>query len=355
MSSNAKPKLKLPSIKANAASVGSDIRHSAGLNSPTAQDTPNTALRNHAAINSPIAADEKSEAEIEKLQNSLLTQVDRPDPSQQPKKEKKAQEPEISRRKESGKKTSSGWCSCFGAAKIEDLDMKPKEIEAVGKAKKQDSRATPEAGNNPNYTDEDLKRESEGLLGPRKPEHRNRKTIVLDLDETLVHSSFKKVPGSDFQVPVEIDNTIHTVYVLKRPYADEFLEMCGRHYEVVLFTASLSKYADPLLDDLDKKRVIDVRLFRQDCVQIGYSYIKDLSQLGRKMSDIMIVDNSPHSYRFQPNNAIPITSWFDDKMDTELKDIIPTLETTLKHIPDVRKILDASRSYQWLCGQAEKE
>jgi len=182
-----------------------------------------------------------------------------------------------------------------------------------------------------------------------------KKCLVIDLDETLVHSSFKAVGQCDFIVPVEIDHVVHNVYVLVRKGAVEFLNECAKHYEIVLFTASLSKYADPLLDLLDETKTIDYRLFRDSCVQIGYSYVKDLTTLGRKMSEVMIIDNSPQSYRFQPRNAIPITSWFDDPHDTELIDLLPVLETTLKDCEDVRDILDAGKSIEWLIAQARRE
>ena len=83
-----------------------------------------------------------------------------------------------------------------------------------------------------------------------------KKTLVLDLDETLVHSSFKPVPDPDHIIPVEIEGRIVDVYVLKRPLMDEFLEAIANRFEIVVFTASLAKYADPLLDLLDPKKVI---------------------------------------------------------------------------------------------------
>jgi len=83
-----------------------------------------------------------------------------------------------------------------------------------------------------------------------------KKTLVLDLDETLVHSSFKPILDPDFIIPVEIEGRIVDVYVLKRPLMDEFLAAVGESFEVVVFTASLSKYADPLLDLLDPYNVI---------------------------------------------------------------------------------------------------
>ena len=88
------------------------------------------------------------------------------------------------------------------------------------------------------------------------PQDKGRKTLVLDLDETLVHSSFKPIMDPDFIIPVEIEGRIVDVYVLKRPLMDEFLAAVGQMYEVVVFTASLSKYADPLLDLLDPQHVI---------------------------------------------------------------------------------------------------
>lgn len=54
-----------------------------------------------------------------------------------------------------------------------------------------------------------------------------------------MHSSFKPVQNADFVIPVEIDNVVHQVHVLKRPYTDEFLQRCGELFECVLFTASL--------------------------------------------------------------------------------------------------------------------
>lgn len=79
------------------------------------------------------------------------------------------------------------------------------------------------------------------LLDEMHPLDQGRKCLVLDLDETLVHSSFKMIPNADFVVPVEIEDVVHNVYVIKRPGVDEFMRRMGELFEIVVFTASLSK------------------------------------------------------------------------------------------------------------------
>lgn len=181
------------------------------------------------------------------------------------------------------------------------------------------------------------------LLPPKKPEFTNKKCLVLDLDETLVHSSFKYLRTANFVIPVEIDDQIHNVYVIKRPKVDEFLKKVGELYEVVVFTASVARYGDPLLDILDKSGSIHHRLFRDSCYNYGGNYIKNLSQLGRPLNDLIILDNSPASYIFHPQHAIPISSWFSDIHDNELLDILPLLEDLSRvDVYDVSKVLDVT-------------
>jgi len=171
-----------------------------------------------------------------------------------------------------------------------------------------------------------------------------RKTLVLDLDETLVHSSFKPIPNPDFIIPVEIEDQIHKVYVVKRPNVDQFLKRMGELYEIVVFTASLSKYADPVLDLLDTYKVVKARLFREACTNYKGNYVKDMSKLGRDIKHSLIIDNSPTSYLFHPENAVPCETWFDDENDVELLDFIPWFEMLLR-VDDVRTaIQDAKRN-----------
>lgn len=179
------------------------------------------------------------------------------------------------------------------------------------------------------------------LLDPRPEQFKGRKCLILDLDETLVHSSFKYMRQADFVIPVEIDNQIHNVYVIKRPGVDEFMKRVGELYEVVVFTASVARYGDPLLDALDIHQAVHHRLFRDSCYNYQGNYIKNLSQIGRPLSDTIILDNSPASYIFHPQHAIPISSWFSDAHDNELLDIVPFLEDLAReNVEDVGLVLD---------------
>ncbi|XP_031618768.1 carboxy-terminal domain RNA polymerase II polypeptide A small phosphatase 1-like [Contarinia nasturtii] len=183
-----------------------------------------------------------------------------------------------------------------------------------------------------------LKRRQKHLLSQVQHSDSNKKCMVIDLDETLIHSSFQPISNPDFVVPVPIDGMVHLVYVLKRPHVDTFLQKMGELYECVLFTASLAMYADPIIDLIDKCGVFRERLFRESCDYHRGNYVKDLDKLGRDLQKVIIADNSPASYTFHPYNAVPITSWFDDDTDSELLDLIPLFEE-LSKVDSVYSIL----------------
>ncbi|XP_064408444.1 carboxy-terminal domain RNA polymerase II polypeptide A small phosphatase 2 isoform X3 [Latimeria chalumnae] len=180
------------------------------------------------------------------------------------------------------------------------------------------------------------------------PEHspqteENGTIAKSDLLQCLQYQFYQPISNADFIVPVEIEGTTHQVYVLKRPFVDEFLRRVGELFECVLFTASLAKYADPVTDLLDKWGVFRARLFRESCVFHQGCYVKDLSRLGRDLNKTIILDNSPASYIFHPENAVPVVSWFDDMSDTELLNLIPVFEE-LSQAEDIYKGLGQLRT-----------
>ncbi|KAF8313063.1 NLI interacting factor [Clavulina sp. PMI_390] len=133
-------------------------------------------------------------------------------------------------------------------------------------------------------------------------------------------------------------STLYTVY--KRPFVDYFLRKVSSWYTLVVFTASMQEYADPVIDWLDGGRgILSRRLFRESCTQLpNGSYAKDLSQIEADLSRVCLLDNSPASYSLDQANGIPIEGWYSDPSDEALLDLLPVLDS-LRFTSDVRRVL----------------
>ncbi|KAL8853215.1 MAG: hypothetical protein Q9221_001949 [Calogaya cf. arnoldii] len=206
------------------------------------------------------------------------------------------------------------------------------------------------------------------LIPPRQPSYSGRstsralaskvaqKTLVIDLDETLIHSLAKGGRmSSGHMVEVKLNTTVgyggatlgpqHPIlyYVHKRPHCDDFLRKVCKWYDLVVFTASVQEYADPVIDWLEQeKKYFSRRYYRQHCTFRNGAYIKDLSSVEPDLSKVMIIDNSPLSYIFHEDNAIPIEGWINDPTDNDLLHLVPLLEA-LQYVMDVRALLALRR------------
>ena len=150
-------------------------------------------------------------------------------------------------------------------------------------------------------------------------------TLVLDLDETLVHFFYTPSGGM----------------FLIRPFCMKFLEEMAEKFEIVIFTAALKNYADSILDILDpNKKLIKYRLYRQHVSLSGITFCKDLSKIGRDLGRTIIVDNLEDNFKLQPNNGIHIWTWLDDMKDTQLDDLGKILKDLVSNNPnDIRPII----------------
>lgn len=118
----------------------------------------------------------------------------------------------------------------------------------------------------------------------------------------------------------------------------------AKYYELVIFTAAMQDYADWVLNDLDKGKLIEYWLYWQHASPKGLVFMKDLSWLGRDVSKTIIVDNVAENFMLQPDNGIFIRSWFEDMKDTALYELAPLLEEiAIKRPSDVRQALRDQR------------
>ncbi|KAI4461622.1 nuclear lim interactor-interacting factor-related [Holotrichia oblita] len=158
-----------------------------------------------------------------------------------------------------------------------------------------------------------------------------RKVLVLDLDETLIHSFHDGVvrqtvrPGTppDFTLKVVIDHHPVRFFVHKRPHVDFFLDIVSQWYELVVFTASMEIYGAAVADRLDAGRgILTRRFYRQHCTPDMGSYTKDLSAICNDLSSVFILDNSPGAYRAYPGNSyflkiIHEVTYYNDKQASD--------------------------------------
>ena len=163
----------------------------------------------------------------------------------------------------------------------------------------------------------------------RLPFTKKTKTLVIDLDETLTHTHSYN----------SFDNSINFSI---RPYALELLEFASQFFEVIVFTASIREYADKILNCLDPlNKLFSMRVYRESCFCVDKIYVKDLRIFRRPLETIVIVDNLIVSFAFQIENGIPITPWFGNKRDIELKNLACFLEI-LMNVPDVRDVIKST-------------
>lgn len=124
-----------------------------------------------------------------------------------------------------------------------------------------------------------------------------------------MHSTLEPCDDADFTFSVNFNLKDHTVYVRCRPHLRDFMDRVSSLFEIIIFTASQSIYAEQLLNVLDPKRkVFRHRVYRESCIFVDGNYLKDLSVLGRDLAHVIIIDNSPQVLCQNPSllNNVPL-------------------------------------------------
>ncbi|CAI9264197.1 unnamed protein product [Lactuca saligna] len=166
---------------------------------------------------------------------------------------------------------------------------------------------------------------SDKLLPDLHPQEQHVFTLVLDLNETLLYSDWKRERGWR---------------TFKRPGVDDFLEQLAQFYEIIIYSDQQSMYVDPVVDRLDGNHCIRYRLSRAATRYQDGKHYRDLSKLNRDPSRILYVSGNAVESCLQPENCVPVKPWKCESDDTALVDLIPFLEYIARNRPgDIRHVL----------------
>lgn len=195
---------------------------------------------------------------------------------------------------------------------------------------------------------------SGALLPPKSEEDMHKNTLVVDIDETLVHSSFAPMTTPDFVFPFKPENqdTINTkknakedandpqlvISVRVRPYTYQFINELSKYYEIIIFSNFGKNYTDEILSHIDPNHKVKYTLYQDSILEFNGTPVKDLSLLGRDLNKTIIIDNNQASYLLQPYNAIQISTWYRNKKDVELLKIMEFLIENYE-VTDIYSIL----------------
>lgn len=171
---------------------------------------------------------------------------------------------------------------------------------------------------------------AEKLLPDLHPAEQQVFTLVLDLQETLIHYDWTREKGWQ---------------TFKRPGVDAFLEHLGQFYEIVVYSDEQNMFVDPVVERLDPKHCIRYRLSRAATKYQNGKHYRDLSKLNRNPAKILYLSGHALEGCLQHENCVPIKPWKkNDADDTALLDFIPFLEFVARTSPsDIRQVL---ASYQ---------
>ena len=165
---------------------------------------------------------------------------------------------------------------------------------------------------------EEVKKPVVPYISKKNPKDKREYTLVLDLDETLVH----------YYEDTEEENA----YVKVRLGTENFIKKLSQYCEIGIFTASTEDYANIVIDGLDCSDKIDFRLYRQHTsLECGFN-VKDLSKLGRDLSKIIIIDNIEENYCLQPENGFLLEDLLQivKEKNKDIRDLLPEVRKKMQ-------------------------
>ncbi|KAJ2082821.1 mitochondrial inner membrane protein required for protein import [Coemansia sp. RSA 988] len=169
------------------------------------------------------------------------------------------------------------------------------------------SRIVKRAGNNFTFFSAPA---TEKLL-PDPDEYTSPYTLVLNLDDMLIHMDWTKE---------------HGWRIAKRPGLDHFFAYMSSMFEVVIFTSQPSHSGMLVMERLDPVGFAPHRLYKDHMRNIDGKNYKDLTTLNRDMSKVIMIDTDPEAFKMQPNNGVLGRPFYGDPNDNWIEQITEFLE-----------------------------
>lgn len=167
--------------------------------------------------------------------------------------------------------------------------------------------------------------------------------VIFDLDGTLIWSIFLPDDLTLKQADFTIQVYGNIFAVRKRPGLDNFLMWCRQHFRLAVWTAAKPAYAYAIVETIFKGIQLEFVFTSQHVTQSLRSEVIIRKSLLRVWAipfqwfnhrNTRIIDDTPETYEFNKENAIPITTWTDDTSDTELLRVQQNLTDWLQGLDD---------------------
>ncbi len=186
----------------------------------------------------------------------------------------------------------------------------------------------------------------------------DKKLILLDLDETLIHAEYPiktaNINKYDTIIRFKSDDEYEELGIYLRTGVRQFLSFLNCHFNIAIFTASEKVYADTIIRYLDpNKNIFKFCLYRNHCINVNdLICIKDLRIIDNiDIKKTVLIDNNIYSFSSQLNNGILINSFYDDKNDIELFNVLSYLFEYILPSDDVRKINEKFFGFEKICKE----
>lgn len=173
---------------------------------------------------------------------------------------------------------------------------------------------------------------------------RNKKTLVLDLDQTLVYLTLvTPTKGTEFTTITDEGKLLS--YAIERPGLHRFIKEMSVLFNICIYTSMKMHHAIKTVEAVGLAPYIFDVYACAECVKIAENnYMKSLLKLGFDLSSTIFMDDSPYQISSQPLNAILVQPFKGDRGDSCFALLAPFLRYIVT-LSDVRSVTEKLYAY----------